>query len=70
MQEEVKGEHGGGTGRLVTDMVLNDCQLHELEKSINEMTKMLHKLKSSLCPSDHLWQQNQKILGAVAFLLW
>lgn len=54
MQEEVKGEHGGGTGRPVTDMVLNDCQLHELEKSINEMTKMLHKLKSSLCPSDHL----------------
>lgn len=54
MQEEVKGEHGGGTGRLVTDVVLNDCQLHELEKSINEMTKMLHKLKSSLCPSDHL----------------
>jgi len=27
MQEEVKGEHGGGAGRLVADMVLNDCHL-------------------------------------------
>lgn len=41
MQEEVNGEHGGGTGRLITDTGLYmTANKSEVEKSITEKIKM------------------------------